>query len=1148
VLIDAWKKGYIMSQDFVHLHVHSEYSLLDGAIRCADLARQVAEWGSPAVALTDHGAMYGAVDFYEKCKAQGVKPLIGCEVYLDPRGHQFRDKRGQNYHLLLLARDNKGYKNLVKLVSKANTDGFFYKPRIDYDLLATYGEGLIGSSACLAGEVASLVLQGEEEEAARKACYYQELLGKGNFYLEVMHNSLPEQARANKGIIRIARETGLPIIATNDAHYLRKEDASWHEVLLCVQTQKTINDPSRFSFGAQDFYLRSPEEMWRLFGAELPEALTNTLEIAERCDVEFTFGEYLLPNFELPEGETLDSHLEGQCWEGLRWRLGGEPSQEYKERLEYEIRIIKQMGFPGYFLIVSDFIKAAKERGIPVGPGRGSAAGSLVAWALRITELDPIFHKLLFERFLNPERISMPDIDTDISDKRRDEVIDYVVEKYGRENVSQIITFGRMMSKGAVRDVARALEVSVAEADVIAKLVPDKAKNLREALEMAPDLKQIYTRDQRARQVIDTACHIEGLARHCSQHAAGVVIAPCPITDIVPVRRIADNQVVTQFAMEPVEKLGLVKMDFLGLRTLSLIEDTLHNIKAGDREVPDINTIPMDDAETFRLLQEGDTLGVFQLESEGMRRLLKRMRPDAFGDVVAVLALYRPGPLESGMVDQYVECKHGRQEVSCLHPRITECLAETYGVILYQEQVMQIASALAGYSLGEADLLRRAMGKKKVEVMAEQREKFVQGCVANHVDASRAEEIFNIIEKFAGYGFNKSHSAAYALISYQTAFLKAHYRAEFLAAFLTSQIGSKMDVLGRYIYAVRKSGVQVLPPHINESGRDFSVSGGDIRFGLSAVAKAGNAAVEAMLEARKSGPFLSLWDFLLRVDLRVINKGVLENLIRAGAFDGLGAHRNQLLEVLPRWLELAGRYSEDTQQLGLFEEDPAKGDGPELPELPEPEKMDILAMEKDTLGLYLSGHPVEEASSRIHRYSYCAVEELAFWKGGEESRIILGGMVSGRKEKYTKKGDPMGIFDLEDQTGKVEVVCFPRTWEECKTAVVNGGLLLVEGKVQERMDRVILVDRILSLEEAEEKLPPLVKIVISSEGLPRKNLLTFLRELKGYRGESPVLFELKEGERQVLIRLSDLRLRADTRALETLCETHLGGGGTVEVA
>ncbi|HPQ37848.1 MAG TPA: DNA polymerase III subunit alpha, partial [Synergistaceae bacterium] len=653
-----------MKQDFVHLHVHSEYSLLDGAIRCGDLAEQVAAWGSPAVALTDHGAMYGAVDFYQKCKSQGVKPIIGCEVYLDPRGHQVRDKKSQNYHLLLLAKDNKGYKNLVKLVSKANTDGFFYKPRIDYDLLSTYGEGLIGSSACLAGEIASLVLQGDEEEAAKKALFYEDILGKGNFYLEVMHNSLPEQARANKGLIRIARETGLSLIATNDAHYLRKEDALWHEVLLCVQTGKTVNDPNRFSFGAPDFYLRSPEEMWRLFGAELPEALTNTLEIAERCDVEFTFGEYLLPDFDLPEGETLDSYLERQAWEGLRWRLGEEEiPREYRERLEYEIGIIKQMGFPGYFLIVSDFIKAAKERGIPVGPGRGSAAGSLVAWALRITELDPIYHRLLFERFLNPERISMPDIDTDISDKRRDEVIDYVVEKYGRENVSQIITFGRMMSKGAVRDVARALEVPLAEADIIAKLVPDKAKNLRQALDMAPDLKQLYTRDQRARKVIDTACNIEGLARHCSQHAAGVVIAPCPITDIVPVRRIADNQVVTQFAMEPVEKLGLVKMDFLGLRTLSLIEDTLHNIESVGREVPDINEIPMDDKDTFALLQEGDTLGVFQLESEGMRRLLKRMKPDAFADVVAVLALYRPGPLESGMVDQYVERKHGRQEV-----------------------------------------------------------------------------------------------------------------------------------------------------------------------------------------------------------------------------------------------------------------------------------------------------------------------------------------------------------------------------------------------------------------------------------------------------------------------------------------------------
>ena len=629
---------------------------------------------------------------------------------------------------------------------------------------------------------------------------------------------------------------------------------------------------------------------------------------------------------------------------------------------------------------------------------------------------------------------------------------------------------------------------------------------------------------------------------------AGVVIAPCPITDIVPVRRIADNQVVTQFAMEPVEKLGLVKMDFLGLRTLSLIEDTLHNIRSGGKDLPDLNTIPMDDRETFALLQEGDTLGVFQLESEGMRRLLKRLQPDAFGDVVAVLALYRPGPLESGMVDQYVECKHGRQEVACLHPKISEYLEETYGVILYQEQVMQIASALAGYSLGEADLLRRAMGKKKVEVMAEQREKFVQGCLANDVQASRAEEIFDIIEKFAGYGFNKSHSAAYALISYQTAYLKAHYRAEFLAAFLTSQIGSKMDVLGRYVYAVRKSGVPVLPPHINESGREFSVSVGNIRFGLNAVAKAGSAAVEAMLEARKSGPFLSFWDFLLRVDLRVINKGVLENLVRAGAYDGLGAHRNQLLEVLPRWLDLAGRYSEDTQQLGLFEEDATLEEGPELPGLPEPEKAEILAMEKDTLGIYLSGHPVEEAASRIQKYSYFTVEDLAFWRGGEETRVVLGGMVSGRKEKYTKKGDPMGFFDLEDQTGKVEVVCFPRTWEECKPAVVNGALLVVTGKVQERMDRVILADQVLPLEEAEHTLPPLVKIVLSGEGVPRKNLLTFLRELKAYRGECPVLFELKEGERQVLVRLQDLRLRADSQALVSLCESHLGGAATVEVA
>lgn len=1132
-----------MKDPFVHLHVHSEYSLLDGAIRCSEIAARVAEWGSPAVALTDHGAMYGTVEFYEKCCACGVKPIIGCEVYLDPLGHTCRDRKGGNNHLILLARDLEGYHNLVKLVSIANTDGFYYRPRIDHDLLARHSKGLIGSSACLAGEIPALILEGNEEGAAERAILYQDILGKGNFYLEVMHNALPEQAVVNKAIVRISKATGIPLVATNDAHYLNASDASWHDILLCVQTNATVNDPNRYRFGASEFYLRSPEEMWALFGKELPEALTHTLEIAEKCDVKLEFNVYRLPRFEVPEGDTLESYLERLAWDGLNERMGGSPPQEYRDRMSYELGVIKKMGFAGYFLVVSDFIRAAKARGIPVGPGRGSAAGSLAAWALKITELDPIRYHLLFERFLNPERISMPDIDTDISDKRRDEVLEYVVRKYGREHVAQIITFDRMKSKGAIRDVGRALGIPLPDVNRVAKSVPDGVGSIAEALEGSPDLALFQKKEPAIRNLLEVAGKIEGLARHCSQHAAGVVISPVKVTDLVPVRKIGDDQVVTQFGMEAIEKLGLVKMDFLGLRTLSMLEDTLENIRLNGKEIPDINALPLEDPSTFALLQAGDTLGVFQLESPGMRQLLKKILPDSFEDLVAILALYRPGPLESGMVDQFINCKHGRSEVVYPHPLLEPVLKETYGVILYQEQVMQIAATLAGFSLGEADLLRRAMSKKKMEVMEQQRKKFVDGCLSNGVERTTAESLFDLIQKFAGYGFNKSHSAAYALISYQTAYLKAHYKAEFLAAFLSSQIGSRMDVLARYVREVRNAGIQVLPPDINESGAAFSaVRGGVIRFGLKAVAKAGETAVEAILAARQSkGAFTSLWDFLNKVDLRIVNRSVIENLIKAGAFSGLHQNRKQLLENLPLMIDRVQKKQSDGAQrslLTLVEELPQEE--PVMGECDDFTLLETLDLEKEVLGLFISGHPLEKEEERIARFSTCRISDLRFWKA-PESQATVGGLLVSFKEKTTKRGDLMGILEFEDTESRLEVVCFPKLWQSVKGILDPGKIFFARGKVQDRGGITMVADEVIPLSEIENSQEPFVRIRLKGETgpLPFKALC---RELKGHAGTSPVIVEYFGENSMTVIRLKEIRVKPEASLVErlvNLCEEGL---------
>ncbi|MDR3254386.1 MAG: DNA polymerase III subunit alpha [Synergistaceae bacterium] len=1114
-----------MNEPFVHLHVHSEYSLLDGANRCADLARAARDMEMGAVALTDHGVMYGCVEFYNECKKAGVKPILGCEAYVAPSGHRCRDVKEQ-FHLVLLAENDAGYSNLMKIVSTACVDGFYYKPRIDHDLLARHSDGIIAMSACLGGEIPSLLLSGDEEGALSRAMLYRDIMGAENFFLEIQSNSIPEQAIVNKRIVDMSRKHGFPIVATNDAHYMERGDAGWHDVLLCVQTNSNVNDQNRYRFSGDDYYFRTREEMWAIFGKELPESLTNTVAIAERCDVGLKFGEYHLPNFEIPQGETLATYLRRMTVEGLSERMNANVPEEYEKRLEYELGVIEQMGFPGYFCIVSDIIASAKKMGIPIGPGRGSAAGSLVAWALHITDLDPIKHALLFERFLNPERISMPDIDTDISDKGRDEVISYIVEKYGADHVAQIITFGRMMSKQAVKDVGRALGMPYADVDRVAKLIPDSLrsgiKNIPDALKKTPDLKVVYDSDAQVHRLLDIASRIEGLARHCSQHAAGIVITPAPTVDMVPVTRIGDSQVVTQFSMEPVEKLGLVKMDFLGLRTLSIIEEALENIEASGYPPVNLDDIPMNDQKTFEMLKAAETLGVFQLESGGMRDLVRRLMPDRFEDLVALVAMYRPGPLESGMADQYVKRKHGREPVEYPHELLSEALSETYGVILYQEQVMQCAASLAGYTLGEADLLRRAMGKKKIDVMAEQRAKFVSGAQGKGVSGSKASEIFDIIEKFAGYGFNKSHSAAYALISYQTAYLKAHYGAEFLAAYLSALVGSKMDVLGRYIADVRALGFHVLAPDINRSRASFTVSDGVILFGLSAVAKAGAAAVDSILRARGAGPFKSLWDFVSRVDLRTVNKGVMENLVRSGAFAAIESNRRKLLEALPSMLDIASRKDACANQRSLFD-DAEENEEPEMPQIPDFEQRKLLELEKESVGIYISGHPYDEYKMDEYRYATCTISDLAHWKLAGEPASLLGLLVNFR-EKYTKKGEPMGILVIEDSESQAEAVCFPRKWPEVKPILVKGAPYIITGSVRNDGDASIIIDDIFTLSEAREKHSGAVRIKIATEGLPEDFYSSLHIELGKFPGNMPVLLDLQTPEAQALLKIRSVKV------------------------
>jgi len=1069
--------------DFVHLHLHTQYSLLDGAIRTSDLFPRLREHGVSAVACTDHGNMFGALDFYTQAKKHGVKPIFGCEAYVAAGDRRDKTNR-KTYHIILLAKDAEGYRNLSYLVSMGFLEGFYYNPRIDKELLRAHSRGLFGLSACLGGEPAQHVLSGNGEAARRAVLEYKEIFEPGSYFLEVQSNGYAEQDVVNRAYRELSESCGVPLVATGDCHYLDRDDARAHEVLMCIQTGKTLADARRLQHPTDALYLRSPAEMHRIFGEMgLSEAVQNTVRIGRECTAELDLGQLYLPKFPVPPGHTLESFLAEQATRGLEKRFEELPptidQSSYRRRLAHELEIIQRMGFAGYFLIVWDFIRFAKENRIPVGPGRGSGAGSLVAYALRITDIDPIFYGLLFERFLNPERISMPDFDIDFCMNRRDEVIGYVVEKYGRERVAQIAALGQLKARSVIKDVGRVLGLSFSETDRITKLVPavkieGRDVTIDEALKMEPRLVEIQKEKPEYAEVIEIGRALEGLHRQAGVHAAGVVISERPVWDHVPVCRVKENELVTQWNKDEVEKAGLVKFDFLGLKTLTVIDTAVRlvNRDRPEEDRLDISRIPLDDARVYKMLAAGETDGVFQMEGSGFTEMLKRLKPDRFHDLIAAVALYRPGPMESGMMDDYINRKHGRARITFPHPSCEPILRETYGVVVYQEQVMRIAVDLCGYTMGQADLLRKAMGKKKPEEMAKQRESFVGGAVEKSgMDPGAASHLFDQIEKFAGYSFNKSHSAAYALLAYQTAYLKARHPVEFLAALLTCD-RANTDKVSHYIAVARNLGIQVLPPDVNESETDFSVVSGGIRFGLAAVRNVGETAVSAILEERaRGGAFRDLFDFCDRVDLRKVNRRVVESLVKCGAFDSTGAQRAQIFAAIERALEAgqAAQKDRETGQGSLFGGG-APGASPatprpryaEIPDWPEKER---LAFEKECLGFYITGHPLQRFAGDIRRWATSDTRSL-LEKANRE--VTVAGIVAGIRERPAKSGGRWAAVQLEDLYGEVEVLCFPRIFERSE-ALLKGdepilvrGVVLVEGEednpaVKVRADEIQLL-------------------------------------------------------------------------------------------
>lgn len=1064
---------------FVHLHVHSEYSLLDGAARIDDLVRKAAEFGMTSLALTDHGVLYGAIPFYKACVEQGIRPIIGCEMYMAAGSRKQKASRQEQaiYHLILLAKDMRGYQNLMQLCSVAHLEGFHYKPRVDRELLAAHAEGLICLSSCLKGEVPQLILQDKMDEAKQAAEWYRDVF-KEDFYLEIQDHGMIEQKKIAQAMIEISRETGIPLVATNDVHYVNPGDHEVQDILLCIGTGKTIDDPDRFKIKTEELYFKSGEEMARLF-PHVPEALQNTAMIADKCRLELEFGKSVLPAFHsLPEGTGAEDYLRHLCRDGLLERYAR--LEEWKDdsyratvedRLHYELGVIVNMGFADYFLIVWDFIRFAREQGIATGPGRGSSAGSLVAYVLFITDVDPIRHQLLFERFLNPERISMPDIDIDFSDERRDEVIDYVVDKYGAGHVAQIITFGTMAAKGAVRDVGRVMNLPYGEVDKAAKMIPNRLGiTLSTALTLNPDLKELCVRQPSTGRLIEMAMKVEGMPRHASTHAAGVVITREPLTRYVPLQEGTERTALTQYTMENLESIGLLKMDFLGLRNLSIIERTLARIREHTEEIVDFKTISMEDPLTYELLGRGDTTGVFQLESPGMRRVLKEMKPSTFADIVSIVALYRPGPME--FIPQYIRSKHGIAEVTYPHPDLKPILEDTYGIIVYQEQIMQIASSMAGFSLGEADLLRRAVSKKKRDVLDEQRAHFSEGCQKQGYTEADAHKVYEMILRFADYGFPKAHATAYGVLAFQTAYLKAHYPVYFMSAMLTAVMGSHRKV-AEYIDECRRMKIEVLPPDVNESGMSFTPVPGEgqgagrIRFGLAAIKNVGTQAIETIIKERQESLYLELLDFCRKVDLRVCNKRVIESLIQGGAFDSLPGHRAQLVAVLDETVDAALKWKKerDDLQLHLFGLTEEVNWSIEYPDIRAYTRLQQLDQERELLGLFLSGHPLDDYNEELAELEVDPIHQLADLP--DNSEVVVCGMVVDTKAIVTKKGQQMAFLELEDRVDKVEVVLFPELWRKASALAEKGSLLAFKAKLQQQEEEgcKLLAEQVASLAE-----------------------------------------------------------------------------------
>ena len=1046
---------------FVHLHVHSEYSLLDGACRVDRLCRRAAEDGAPGVALTDHGVMYGAMEFYYAARNARVTPIIGCEAYLAPRGRFDRTVR-EEAHVTLLAGDLIGYRNLTALVSKGFLEGYYYKPRIDLDLLAEHHDGLIVLSGCMSGLLAAPLLKNDYATALKNAKTYVEIFGD-RFYVEVMRHGMPEEEVINTGLVRIARELAIPLVATNDSHYLDQKDAPAHDVLLCIGTGKTVSDTSRMKFYSDAFYVKNPDEMYALW-SDLPEACENTVKIAERIDLRIPEKIFHLPEYPVPQpasGDALsdDAFLREVCDAGLsarydEERLRSDPS--IRQRLEYELSVITNMGFASYFLIVWDFIKYARDHGIPVGPGRGSAVGSLVAYCLRITDLDPLRFNLFFERFLNPDRISMPDIDTDFCVDRRDEVIAYVTEKYGKDRVAQIVTFGTMAARAAIRDAGRALGVPLPDVDRVAKLVPSGPGGLTisDAIDRLPEIKTLYATRPEIRKLLDTAKEIEGLARNAGTHAAGVVISAGPLIDYAPLVRFSDGGVNTQYDMEWVEKIGLLKMDFLGLRNLTVMDNAVKEIRRTVDPAFQLETIPLDDAATYEMLSRGETMGVFQLESDGMKRVCAELKPSRFEDIIALVALYRPGPME--LIPDFIAIKHGRRKPKYLHPKLEPILAETYGIACYQEQVMQIARDVAGFSMSEADELRKVMGKKQKEKIPVYREKFVRGAVeTSGIGEQLAEDIFKFVEPFAGYGFNKSHAAAYGWIAYQTAYLKANHPLQYLTALMTS-IKDKTEKLVEYIDEAKKLGIVVLPPDVNESLVDFAVVGDRVRFGLAAVKGVGEGAVRSIIEAReRGGRFADLFDLTKRVDFKQVNRRVFEALIKCGALDGLPGNRAQNLAALDAALELAARSARDSElgQSSLF------GDGgetapslvPKLPPVAAPSTRAMLAWEKETLGIFVSGHPLADVQRSLLRQGATLVKDLSDLE--DDAPVMVAGLVGSVRRTLTKNGQQLLIAQIEDTSGTCDVIVFSKLYAQVQDVFKVDAILTIKGRLRIRERR-----------------------------------------------------------------------------------------------